>query len=242
MDSNGQQSGEPIYCRKGCGFFGHKDTDRLCSKCYRDEMKKKQKTEPSETTTSASLTSSILTSTQLSAIATTQSSNTPAVSSSSSNSPAVITSSAVSAALSEALSTKASSPSPQQATSLSTVTETQGSSTINSSPSDKVSDGASSSENASTSAAAAATAASTESSPTPNEGAESPATTRKKNKCQVCRKKVGLTGFTCRCGGLFCPLHRYNNEHNCTFDYRQYGQDEIRRNNPAVKGEKIRKM
>ena len=30
----------------------------------------------------------------------------------------------------------------------------------------------------------------------------------KKNRCQECRKKVGLTGFPCRCGGLFCGLHR----------------------------------
>lgn len=239
MDSNSQQSEEPVYCRKGCGFFGNKETDRLCSKCFKDEMKKKQKTEPSETTTSASLTSSILTSTQLSAIATTQSSvPTAAVSSSSSKSPAVITSSAVSAALSEALSTRAS-PSPQQASSLSTAAETQGSSPLNNLPSDKVCDGASSFESPTANATATA---STESPATPNDGSESPATTRKKNKCQVCRKKVGLTGFTCRCGGLFCPLHRYNNEHDCTFDYRQYGQDEIRRNNPAVKGEKIRKM
>merc|ERR1712037_743787 len=25
---------------------------------------------------------------------------------------------------------------------------------------------------------------------------------KKKNRCQECRKKVGLTGFPCRCGGL----------------------------------------
>uniref|UniRef100_A0A1I8BVC9 A20-type domain-containing protein n=1 Tax=Meloidogyne hapla TaxID=6305 RepID=A0A1I8BVC9_MELHA len=30
-----------------------------------------------------------------------------------------------------------------------------------------------------------------------------------KNRCQVCNKRVGLTGFDCRCGGLFCATHRY---------------------------------
>ena len=31
---------------------------------------------------------------------------------------------------------------------------------------------------------------------------------KKKNRCEECRKKVGLTGFPCRCGGLFCGMHR----------------------------------
>ncbi|UYV76459.1 ZFAND6 [Cordylochernes scorpioides] len=69
-----------------------------------------------------------------------------------------------------------------------------------------------------------------------------PARRATKNRCHVCRKKVGLTGFTCRCGGLFCSLHRYSNEHDCTFDYRNLGAEEIRKNNPLVIGEKVRKL
>jgi len=65
---------------------------------------------------------------------------------------------------------------------------------------------------------------------------------KKKNRCGVCRKKVGLTGFECRCAGLFCAVHRYSDEHNCTFDYREHGAQEIRRNNPVVVGEKIQKI
>lgn len=84
---------------------------------------------------------------------------------------------------------------------------------------------------------------------------------KKKNRCAVCRKKVGLTGecrgglgdyqlinihlllgFECRCGGLFCAMHRYSDKHECTFDYRSHGQQEIRRNNPVVVGEKIQKI
>ncbi|KAF2898249.1 hypothetical protein ILUMI_07927 [Ignelater luminosus] len=76
---------------------------------------------------------------------------------------------------------------------------------------------------------------------------------KKKNRCAVCRKKVGLTvlitrtslgvpGFECRCGGLFCGVHRYSDKHNCTFDYREMGAQEIRRNNPVVVGEKIQKI
>ncbi|XP_055695366.1 AN1-type zinc finger protein 5 [Lutzomyia longipalpis] len=65
---------------------------------------------------------------------------------------------------------------------------------------------------------------------------------KKKNRCAVCRKKVGLTGFECRCGGLFCAIHRYSDKHDCTFDYREHGAQEIRRNNPVVVGEKIQKI
>lgn len=65
---------------------------------------------------------------------------------------------------------------------------------------------------------------------------------KKKNRCATCRKKVGLTGFQCRCGGLFCAVHRYSDKHECTFNYREMGAQEIRRNNPVVVGEKIQKI
>lgn len=38
-------------------------------------------------------------------------------------------------------------------------------------------------------------------------------------RCNTCSKKTGLTGFTCRCGLLFCGQHRYPDEHKCTYDY-----------------------
>lgn len=51
-----------------------------------------------------------------------------------------------------------------------------------------------------------------------------------------------FVGFECRCGGLFCGIHRYSDKHNCSFDYRELGAQEIRRNNPVVVGEKIQKI
>lgn len=63
-----------------------------------------------------------------------------------------------------------------------------------------------------------------------------------KKRCGVCRKKLGLTAFECRCGGLFCGVHRYTDRHICTFDYREMGAQEICRNNPVVVGEKINKI
>ncbi|KAK9110550.1 hypothetical protein Sjap_018610 [Stephania japonica] len=62
------------------------------------------------------------------------------------------------------------------------------------------------------------------------------------NRCNFCKKRVGLTGFKCRCGYTFCSLHRYSDKHNCVFDYRGAGQDAIAKANPVVKAEKIDKI
>lgn len=51
-----------------------------------------------------------------------------------------------------------------------------------------------------------------------------------------------IIGFECRCGGLFCAVHRYSDKHDCSFNYRELGAEEIRRNNPVVVGEKIQKI
>ncbi|KAH7405564.1 hypothetical protein KP509_15G076000 [Ceratopteris richardii] len=64
----------------------------------------------------------------------------------------------------------------------------------------------------------------------------------KPNRCNLCNKRVGLTGFKCRCGGLFCSLHRYNDKHNCSFDYKSAGREAISKANPIIKADKIEKI
>ncbi|XP_072714956.1 AN1-type zinc finger protein 5-like isoform X2 [Ciconia boyciana] len=64
----------------------------------------------------------------------------------------------------------------------------------------------------------------------------------KKNRCFMCRKKVGLTGFDCRCGNLFCGLHRYSDKHNCPYDYKAEAAAKIRKENPVVVAEKIQRI
>ncbi|RZF45721.1 hypothetical protein LSTR_LSTR005016 [Laodelphax striatellus] len=65
---------------------------------------------------------------------------------------------------------------------------------------------------------------------------------RKRIDAHSAARTVGLTGFECRCGGLYCAVHRYSDKHDCSFDYRELGAQEIRRNNPVVVGEKIQKI
>lgn len=62
------------------------------------------------------------------------------------------------------------------------------------------------------------------------------------SRCATCRKRVGLTGFSCKCGNVFCAMHRYSDKHDCPFDYRTVGQDAIAKANPVIKAEKLDKI
>lgn len=65
---------------------------------------------------------------------------------------------------------------------------------------------------------------------------------KKRNRCYTCRKKLGLTGFDCRCGGVFCSLHRYSDMHKCNFDYKKMAAEEITKKNPVIVGSKVHKI
>ena len=59
------------------------------------------------------------------------------------------------------------------------------------------------------------------------------------NRCSGCKRKVGLTGFRCRCGSLFCAEHRYSDRHDCAFDYKTAAREAIQRANPVVRAPKV---
>ncbi|KAJ4831284.1 hypothetical protein Tsubulata_038029 [Turnera subulata] len=60
-----------------------------------------------------------------------------------------------------------------------------------------------------------------------------------KNRCEGCNKKVGLTGFACRCGEVFCGKHRYPKDHCCTFDFRTLDRELLVKQNPLVQADKL---
>ncbi|XP_020238159.1 zinc finger A20 and AN1 domain-containing stress-associated protein 3 [Cajanus cajan] len=62
------------------------------------------------------------------------------------------------------------------------------------------------------------------------------------NRCATCRRRVGLTGFKCRCGMMLCGTHRYPEQHACEFDFKGLGREQIAKANPVVKGEKLDKI
>ncbi|KAK7330710.1 hypothetical protein VNO77_24908 [Canavalia gladiata] len=62
------------------------------------------------------------------------------------------------------------------------------------------------------------------------------------NRCGYCNKRVGLTGFICKCGTTFCGTHRYPEKHECSYDFKTSGRDAILKANPIVKADKIQKF
>lgn len=69
-----------------------------------------------------------------------------------------------------------------------------------------------------------------------------PKTKQGPSRCTTCCKRVGLTGFKCKCGDLFCSIHRYADKHACPFDYQAAARDAIAKANPLVRGEKLDKI
>ena len=51
-----------------------------------------------------------------------------------------------------------------------------------------------------------------------------------------------FAGFECRCGNIYCGLHRYSDKHDCTFDYKAAGRAKISKDNPVIVGSKIQKI
>ncbi|ESQ35585.1 hypothetical protein EUTSA_v10008959mg [Eutrema salsugineum] len=58
-------------------------------------------------------------------------------------------------------------------------------------------------------------------------------------RCLSCNKKVGVTGFKCKCGSTFCGAHRYPESHDCEFDFKGAARDAIAKANPVVKADKV---
>ncbi|KAL3657554.1 hypothetical protein V7S43_017521 [Phytophthora oleae] len=56
---------------------------------------------------------------------------------------------------------------------------------------------------------------------------------KNKKRCWECKKKVGLTAIECRCGYVFCSSHRFEDQHNCTFDFKTADRAELARRNPG---------
>ncbi|CAK7337194.1 unnamed protein product [Dovyalis caffra] len=73
---------------------------------------------------------------------------------------------------------------------------------------------------------------------TSTSNATASSSTRKSTRCEGCNKKVGLTGFKCRCGKTFCGKHRYAEEHSCTFDFKTLDRQNLAKQNPLVAGAK----
>lgn len=219
MDGAHETSQQPQLCRNGCGFYGNAKNEGMCSVCYKSTLQKKN--------------SSGRISPAISPVSNKHDMSTPKES----TTTMPVSNSSVESAMAS-LDTRDATP-----TKSPNVPKVQRADTK----------GASSSEPINIPSATNPAITLTSFSPpqdsedivgtsVEDETSSSPAKTKKSHRCALCRKRIGLTGFRCRCNLDFCSLHRYSDQHDCQFDYKANAQAKIRKENPVVVGEKIKKI
>jgi len=69
-----------------------------------------------------------------------------------------------------------------------------------------------------------------------------------KNKtvaCYICDKNITtLQSITnkCKCTYIFCSIHKFPENHMCSFNYKHNYQSVLSSNMPVIKGEKINQI
>ena len=56
----------------------------------------------------------------------------------------------------------------------------------------------------------------------------------KRMRCHLCKKKLKMIYFTCKCKNHFCIIHQNPHTHNCLYDYKKERENEIEINNPKL--------
>ena len=65
---------------------------------------------------------------------------------------------------------------------------------------------------------------------------------KKKPRCPICNKKLGLLPYTCKCGLDFCVRHIQPELHNCTYDHKTHSKELLNCRMIKVVNDKIGKI
>nr|XP_033780462.1 AN1-type zinc finger protein 5 [Geotrypetes seraphini]XP_033780470.1 AN1-type zinc finger protein 5 [Geotrypetes seraphini]XP_033780479.1 AN1-type zinc finger protein 5 [Geotrypetes seraphini]XP_033780487.1 AN1-type zinc finger protein 5 [Geotrypetes seraphini] len=212
MAQETNQTPGPMLCNTGCGFYGNPRTNGMCSVCYKEHLQRQQN------------------SGRISPMGTASGSNSPT------SDPSSVQ--RVEASLNCEGGAAGSTSDKSRNVPVAALPVTQQMTEMSISREEKVTPPKTETEPVVTQP----TPSVSQPVPTQHEEKATELLKPKKNRCFMCRKKIGLTGFDCRCGNLFCGLHRYSDKHNCPYDYKAEAAAKIRKENPVVVAEKIQRI
>ncbi|GAB1292301.1 AN1-type zinc finger protein 6 [Apodemus speciosus] len=223
MAQETNHSQAPMLCSTGCGFYGNPRTNGMCSVCYKEHLQRQNSSNGRISPPAASVSSLSESLPVQCADGSVPDAQSALESTSSSMQPGPVSN--------QSLLSESVAPSQVDSTSVDkAVSETEdlqgpraeGLVPLECDPPSSVSD--------------------TTQQPSEEQSKSLEKPKQKKNRCFMCRKKVGLTGFECRCGNVYCGVHRYSDVHNCSYNYKADAAEKIRKENPVVVGEKIQKI